>query len=354
MTLGELATALGGSLTDEAAAGRQITGIRSLRVAVEHEVSFYWGAPRYLEQARATRAAAIICHVPIEGVTRPLLLVDDARLAASVLLGQVREVQNPPLSPGVHRGAFVDATAELGAGVVVGPGAVIEAGARVGARSRVLAHAFVGRGTTVGEDCVLHPGAVVLDNCQLGARVILWPFAVVGRDGFGFFRHEGRHRRIPQVGGVVLGDDVEVGAYSSIDRGTVEPTVVEEGAKIDSHCHVAHNCHIGAHVLLVGYARMGGSVSLGKNVILAQNAAVGEGLSVGDGAVLATSCNAYYEDVPAGAVMLGAPARSFTQQKRIDLLTAKLPEMHKELRELRKRLDALETDRVPPLNAARS
>jgi len=334
---------LGGLLTDDAAAGQEITGIRSLRLAVENEVSFYWGASRYLEQARATRAAAIICNAPIAGVTRPLLLVHDARLAASVLLSQVREVQNPPSSPGVQRGAFVDATAELGAGVVVGPGAVIEAGARIGARSRILANTFVGRGTTLGAECVLYPGAVVLDNCQLGARVVLWPCAVVGRDGFGFFRHEGRHRRIPQVGGVVLGDDVEVGAYSSIDRGTVEPTIVEEGVKIDSHCHVAHNCRIGAYSLLIGYARMGGSVSIGRNAILAQNAAVGEGLTVGDGAVLATSCNAYYEDVPAGAVMLGAPARSFTQQKRIDLITAKLPDMHKELRDLKKRLEALES-----------
>jgi len=341
-TLGELATALDGSLTDEAAAGQQITGIRSLRVAAEHEVSFCWGAPRYIEQARATRAAAIICDKPIEGVTRPLLLVEDARLAMSRLLSQIRDRQNAPPSPGVHPSAFVDATAELGAGVVVGPGAVIEAGAKIGAGSWILANAFVGRGTTLGEACVLHPGAVVLHHCRLGARVVLWPFAVIGRDGFGFFRHEGRHLRIPQVGGVVLGDDVEVGAYSSIDRGTVEPTIVEEGAKIDSHCHVAHNCRIGAHALLIGYARMGGSVSIGKDAILAQNAAVGEGLTVGDGAVLATSCEAYYEDVPGGATMLGAPARPFMQQKRIDLITGTLPGMHRELRDLRKRLEALE------------
>ena len=138
---------------------------------------------------------------------------------------------------------------------------------------------------------------------------------------------------------------VVVGALvtaKSIDRGTVEPTIVEEGAKIDSHCHVAHNCRIGAHALLIGYARMGGSVSIGKHAILAQNAAVGEGLTVGDGAVLATSCEAYYEDVPGGATMLGAPARPFMQQKRIDLITGALPEMHRELRDLRKRLEALE------------
>ncbi|MBI3724432.1 UDP-3-O-(3-hydroxymyristoyl)glucosamine N-acyltransferase, partial [bacterium] len=312
LTLGELAASLGGELSDPTVSERRILAIRSLASAGENDVSFFRGDPRYLAQARETRAAAIVCDARIEGATRPLVLVEDAGLAVSFLLAAVRDLDNPPPPPGIHPKAHVDESAEIGPGVSIGPCAVIEAQAKVGARSRISAGAFVGRGTVLGEDCHLHPGAVVLHHCTLGARVILWSGAVIGRDGFGFLQREGRHLRIPQVGGVVLGDDVEVGSWSSVDRGAVDPTVVGEGVKIDSHCHVAHNCKVGEHSLLIGYARMGGSATLGKNVILAQEAAIGERRTAGDGAVLASGARALYKDVGAGEMVLGFHARPFT------------------------------------------
>jgi UDP-3-O-[3-hydroxymyristoyl] glucosamine N-acyltransferase len=350
-TLGELAASIGGELTDATLAGSAVKGIRSLSTAGPDEVSFFKGDPRYLDDVRATRALAVVADTRIEGVERPLILVEDAGVAVSFLLAVVRDLQNPPPAAGVHPRATVDPSVTLGDAVSVGPGAVIEAGVRIGARSRVLANAFIGRGTVVGEDCIIHPGANVLHNCTLGSRVIIWSGAVVGRDGFGFIQRDGRHLRVPQIGGVVLGDDVEVGAYSTVDRGALDPTVLGDGVKLDAHCHVAHNCTLGANTMLIGAAHLAGGVVLGKNVILGPEAAVNERGTIGDGGVLAAGAKLQVGHVPAGGVYWGDPARPITLEKRIQVVIGKLPEVVKEIRELRKKVAALETGIVTRLDS---
>jgi UDP-3-O-[3-hydroxymyristoyl] glucosamine N-acyltransferase len=353
-TLGELALMLGGSLSDESVASRRVRALRSLESATEDDLVVFRGDQRYLEAARATRAAAIVCDGPFEGAARPLLVVEDAASAFSFLLAAERDLQAPPPPPGVHPTACVDPTAGLGEHVSVGPFAVIEAGARIGTRARIGAHAFVGANSSLGEECVLHVGAAVLDNCTLGARVVLWPYAVVGRDGFGFLQREGKHKRVPQVGGVVVSDDVEIGCWSSVDRGALDPTLVEGGVKIDSHCHVAHNCKVGENALLIGYARLGGSVTVGKYAILCQDAAVGERRKIGDGAVIASAAGVQYDDVAPGVMVSGFPARPHLKTKRIDLIVDRLPEMHAEMRALRKKLAALEESVRSVLEASES
>lgn len=339
--LGALAELLGGRLTDPAKAGEIISGVSSLDAAGPGQLAFLWKED-YAEAAKRSEAAAIVCREPLPGARAPQVLVDDPQAAMLTLLGQVHALRHPPQAPGVHPDASVAEGVHLGEDCSVGAGAVVERGARIGARSQIKGLAYVGRGVVVGEDCTIHPGAVLLDHVRLGDRVVIWSGAVVGRDGFGFVQDaENRHTRIPQVGGVVIEDDVEVGPLTTVDRGALEDTVLRRGVKIDAHCHVAHNCEIGENALLVGYARMGGSVRIGKNAYLLQDAGVSSGRSVGEGAILGTCCHALHKDVPAGATMGGCPARPAMQHRRIEVSLARLPEMRKQLHRLEKELAAL-------------
>jgi UDP-3-O-[3-hydroxymyristoyl] glucosamine N-acyltransferase len=343
MTLDEVASFLRGKLSDSSAGSIRIGALRSLQAAGPTDLAFFKGDPRYLADARETRAGAVLAAGLIDGLDRVHVLVDDVGLAVLRLTGLLHERQNPTPPAGVDPTASVDPTAVVGEGVVVGAGAVVEADARIGAGSRIGALCFVGRGVELGAACVLHPGAAVLHGCRLGDRVVLWPYAVIGRDGFGFEPHGGQHLRIPQIGGVEIGNDVELGSFSSIDRGAVDPTVVEDGVKIDSHCHVAHNCHIGHHAMLIGYARMGGSVTIGPYAILAQDAAIGERRTVGEAAVVGTAAGVMYADVPDGERVQGLPARPHMRQKRIEAAWDKLPELLRDYRRLEKRVAELES-----------
>lgn len=341
ITLGALAALVGGKLSDPEKAGTVVHGFRALEQAGPSDLAFLWD-PKYQDAARASRAAAIVARAPVEGAQAPTVVVADPQRAMLALLGQVYARRHPPEPPGVHPAAFVHPEAVLGEGASVGPNAVVEAGARLGPRTRVRGGAFVGLGVTTGADCVIHANATVLDHCRLGDRVIVWTGAVVGKDGFGFVQQQGRHVRVPQVGGVVLEDDVEVGALSTVARGALQDTIVRRGTKIDDHCHVAHNCDIGEDVMLIGYARMGGSVKLGKGVYMLQDSAIGNGFTAGDGAVLGSGAKAKYGSVAAGEMVLGDPARPHMLMKRIEGSLPHLPDLRRRLRALERRVAKLD------------
>ncbi len=346
INLGSLAALLGGKLSDPTRAGAIVRGFRALDAAGPSDLAFLWD-PKYEAMARSSRAAAIVAKAPVPGATAPTIIVGDPQAAMLVLLGQVYARRHPPEPPGVHPQAYVHPEARLGEGVSVGPCAVVEAGAKVGARTRIRSGAFVGLGVTVGDDCVIHPNATVLDHCVLGNRVIIWTGAVIGKDGFGYVNKGGRHIRVPQIGGVRIEDDVEVGALSTVARGALEDTILRRGVKIDDHCHVAHNCDLGEDVMLVGYARMGGSVKLGKGSYLLQDAAVGQGRTVGEGGVVGSGAKARYDDVKPGERVLGDPARPHLMTKRIEGSLPKLPDMRRRLKSLERRVTAIDGKAAP-------
>lgn len=341
ITLAALAGLLGGKLTDPSRGATLVRGFRALDSAGPSDLAFLWDA-KFAAAARASNAAAIVARAPVEGAQAPTIVVTDPQAAMLVLLGQVYARRHPPEPPGVHPQAFVHPEAVLGEGVSVGPCAVVEAGARIGARSRIRSGAFVGLGVTIGEDCVLHPNATVLDHCVLGDRVVIWSGAIIGKDGFGFVNRGGRHQRVPQIGGVRIEDDVEVGALSTVARGALEDTILRRGVKVDDHCHVAHNCDLGENVMLVGYARMGGSVKVGKNAYLLQDAAVGQGLTVGEEGVVGSGAKARYDSVGPNERVLGDPARPHLLMKRIEGTLPKLPDMRRRLRALERRVTRLD------------
>jgi UDP-3-O-[3-hydroxymyristoyl] glucosamine N-acyltransferase len=337
--LGELAVFLEVELTDHTQTRVNVFGARSLDAAGPGDIAFLWDNS-YVAAAKTCRASAVIAREAAAGLT--CIVVDDPQAAMLTLLGQVYRTRHPELPSGVHATAFVSQEATLGEGVAVGPGAVIEAGANIGARTQVRGRAYVGCNVTIGDDCHVYPSATILDRCQLGDRVTVWSGAVIGKDGFGFLQREGKHARIPHVGNVIIKDDVEIGALSTVARGAMENTIIGNGVIIDDHCHVAHNCEIGDHTVICGRTAMGGSVKVGKNVFLLQDSGISNGRSVGDGAIVGSSARVIHKDLgPGEKTALVATSYTPITAKKIQLTLPELPGMRLRLKKLEKRVDEL-------------
>ena len=279
LTLQEIVRRLGGEVQGDASAA--VSGVATLDEAGPDEISFL-ANPRYRAKLAATRAGAVILGPRDREATEIARIVADnpyAYYARTVALF------HPPRAavPGVHPSASIGAGATVAASAEIGPLAVIGAGARVGERALVGAGSIIGDGTAIGADTILHAHVTIYHDCVVGARCILHSGCVIGADGFGMAPEAGRWVKIPQVGRVVLGDDVEVGASTTIDRGALGDTVVEEGVKIDNQVQIAHNCRIGAHTVIAGCAGIAGSAVIGRHCVIGGGAGVVGHVTVADG-----------------------------------------------------------------------
>lgn len=343
--LRELAALVGGELQGDGEL--PIRGVNGLSQAAPGELSFY-ANPRYRAQLQGTKASAVL-----------LAAQPDAALPAG--LSTVR-VSNPHLAfarisvafhpapafePGLRPGASVHPEAKVASTAAVMTQAVVERGACVGERSVLFPGAYVGEGAVVGDDCVLHPGACVLRGCILGNRVVLHACAVVGADGFGyaFDAEKPEHFKIPQAGIVRVEDDVDVGACSCIDRATLGETLIGRGTKIDNLVQIAHNVKVGPLSLICAQAGVAGSTELGTGVVLAGQVGVVGHLKVGNLAKIGAQ-SGVAQDVPDGAVLSGSPAFDHRQWLKSSAAYEKLPELVKELRALRRRVEALEKEKA--------
>jgi UDP-3-O-[3-hydroxymyristoyl] glucosamine N-acyltransferase len=198
----------------------------------------------------------------------------------------------------------------------------------------------VGAGARIGDECVLYPHVVVREGVRLGRRVILHAGAVIGADGFGYVFDGSRHRKIPQLGGVSIEDDVEVGANTTVDRGGFGDTVIGQGTKVDNLVQIGHNVEVGEHSVLVAQVGVAGSCRIGRGVMLAGQVGIADPVTVGDGAVVAAQ-SGVHADIQPGEKVLGSPARPLTHSKRILLAEGQLPEMARRLRRLERRVEAL-------------
>src|SRR5688500_19820599 len=264
LTLREIVARLGGEAVGEVSA--PLSGVATLDSAGPSQITFLANA-KYRGRLAATRAGAVILGPgDRDAASIPRIVSDNpyAYYARTVALFNPEEAWCPGIHPfaQIDGSANVDATAEIGAFVVIGPRSSI------GPRARIGAHASIGRGVSVGEGTRLHPRVTVYDGCSIGARCILHSGAVVGADGFGMAREAGRWVKIAQVGGVRIGDDVEVGANTTIDRGALDDTVIGEGVKLDNQIQVGHNVVIGAHTVIAGCTGISGSVTIGKNCLV--------------------------------------------------------------------------------------
>ncbi len=265
ITLGELAENLDLDLVGDP--GVQVTGLATLGSAGPGDVGFL-SNKKYKGQLNDTRAAAVILHPDmVELCPTPTLATDNPYLAYARLS---RLFDPAPTGPaGVHPAAIVAADANLGEGVSIGPNAVVEAGTEIGAGTVIGANAYVGEGAHVGAQSRLFPGVVLYHGVRLGERCVVHSSTVIGADGFGFAPGPGGWEKIHQIGGVRIGNDVEIGACTTIDRGALEDTVIEDGVIIDNQVHIAHNCRIGKNTAIAGCTGMAGSTIIGANCTLA-------------------------------------------------------------------------------------
>jgi UDP-3-O-[3-hydroxymyristoyl] glucosamine N-acyltransferase len=278
----------------------------------------------------------------------PLLVAAEPEAAFETIAGHLVPAEAPP-EPGIHPSATVADDAAIDATATVGPGCVVESGAAIGARTVLRAMVYIGRSARVGSDGLLSPCSVVLDRCVLGDRVILHSGVVIGADGYGFDTRDGVHHKIPQRGVVEVGDDVEVGANTTIDRARFGRTVVGAGTKIDNLVQVAHNVVTGEHCLLVAQAGIAGSTTLGHHVVVAAQAGLVGHSQIGDGAVIGAKAGVP-GDVEEGATLLGAPAQDIRHERRCMIAYKRLPETDRRVRELERTIEQL-TEKVARLEA---
>lgn len=318
-----------------------LTGVNSLRDAGPGEVSFL-GNSRYEAHLADTEAAVVL--VPRGNFSAPpscaLIEVPDPSVAFSKVVDFFQFFEDQ-FRPGISSGAHVDPGVILNEErVAVGPGAVIEDGAEVGEGTTIGAGCLIGRKVKIGRDCFLHPGVIIRERCLIGDRVILQPGCVIGSDGYGFDLVNGKFEKVPQLGIVEVGDDVEIGANTCIDRARFGKTVIGEGTKIDNLVQIAHNVVIGKHCLVVAQSGIAGSTSLGNYVTIAAQAGVAGHLELADQVVLAGQ-SGLLKSVKAAGVYLGNPARPIAQEQKRAASTARLPLLKKEVQELKKKLEEL-------------
>jgi UDP-3-O-[3-hydroxymyristoyl] glucosamine N-acyltransferase len=337
-TVKELAEILKGTL-ETTTPELIITGVNGLQEAKEGQISF--AVPPYVEVAGQSKASAIV--LPKDGEftgKQAVIRVENPRAAFADLLMLFRPPEE--VEKGVSKFAFVHPTAKIGRDVAILPFAYIAADAVIGDETIIYPHVYVGRHVHIGNKCTLYANVSVREKCQIGNNVILQSGCVIGGDGFGFVTTNGKHTKVLQTGNVVIGDDVEVGCNTCIDRATVDSTIVGKGTKIDNLVHLGHNDIIGENCLLVAHVGISGSVTVGNNCTFGGQAATVGHITIGNNCVFAGRTGVI-GNVGDNAFLSGFPAQPHTEWLRQEASLRRVGDLIKKVKQLEKEVNALKT-----------
>lgn len=318
----------------------EISGIASLEEAGPGDLSFL-GNKKYQAQVGQTKASIVLLPEDFPGAPpdgQLWLRVAKPSLALLQVCEEIERRLFPRPAPGIHPSAVVHETARLGEDVHIGPCVVVEKDAVIGDRTVILAHGYIGPHARVGTDCFFQPRATLAAYCEAGNRVRLQSGCVIGGDGFGYETIDGVHRRSPQVGRVVLADDVEIGANTTIDRARFDSTRVGEGTKVDNLVMLAHNVETGRGCLLVSQTGVSGSTKLGDYVVLGGQVGLVGHITVGSKSMVGAQSGLNH-DLPAESYVRGSPARPYMTQQRLEICIKKLPDLFKRVAKVEELLE---------------
>ncbi len=330
---GEIARYLNGELKGDPF--KEIRGVSSIEMASPDEITFLRG--ERLPDGINVRAGAILVRNFTDDLDICQIKVSnpDYGFAKLLELFYVR-----PFKPhGISGMAYISPSSEIGKDVSIHAFSFISDGVKIKDKTVIFPHVFVGENTTIGEDCVIYPGVIIREGVSIGNRVIIHSGTVIGSDGFGYVFHEGMHQKIPQVGGVIIEDDVEIGANVTVDRATLGNTIIGKGTKIDNLVQIAHNVTIGPMSIIVAQVGIAGSSRIGSGVILAGQVGVKDHVNIDDGVVVGAK-SGIMEDLKRGTYF-GIPALNHREWFKLFALYKRLPELFQRIKEIERRMDEL-------------
>lgn len=329
----------------EGDANAMVHSFGKIEEAKEGQLSFL-ANPKYEEHLYSTKASVIIISESLElkqPVTTTLIRVADAYTAFATLLSNYQEIMQQQLT-GVQEPSYIAKTASYGEQVFIGAFAYLGENVRVGKNSKIYPNVFLGNNVTIGDNCVIHPGVKIYNDCRIGNSVTIHAGTVIGSDGFGYApQADGSFKKVPQIGNVVIEDNVEVGANATIDRATIGSTLIKSGAKLDNLIQIAHNVEVGNSSVIAAQAGVSGSTKIGKGVMIGGQAGIVGHIQLGDGSKV-NAQSGVSKSIEPGKAVTGSPAYDYTSALRSQAVTRKLPELEKRVKELEQLIKQLLTD----------
>ena len=309
-----------------------ITGVASIDQSQEGDISFIKDES-LINKIYTTRASAIVAHRSIKDTEKPLIVAGNPFLAFTKFLHVVSDQKKSQICA-VHESAVIADTSCIGQNVSIGANVIIDEETKIGNSVTIYPHVYIGKNCTIGDYSTIYPHVTIREDVAMGKRVTIHPGTTIGGDGFGYLQIKQKHVKIPQVGSVEIGDDVEIGSNVTIDRATLDKTIIGSGVKIDNHSHVAHNVVIGENSMLIAYAKIAGGAKIGKNVMIAEDVGITDHAVIGDNCIIGGGSNVYKSLEP-GSVVWGSPAKPINQEKRIQIILKKLPAIYKKIKDFK-------------------